>query len=107
MAKLTQVIGLDGNLINSSLEFEFFEKNENVQKYAEAMVASYPNKVTTKWICIGDISGTTNPVGYCNGFITQRYQDAYIYIFNRNGVIYINAYTYGEWMGWKYLQPTS
>ena len=104
-----QVIGgmsLHIKYINSSLEFEYLEK-QDVKTFAETMINQNPKIARTKWISIGDSSGTSNPVGYLNGFITQRYRDAYISLFHRDGTIFIAHYTNDLWSEWKHLSPTS
>lgn len=61
----------------------------------------------TKWVSIGNIAGTDNPVGYLNGFITQRYNEAYIMLFNRDGTIFVAHYTDNIWSEWKHISPIS
>lgn len=93
-------------LCNSSLEFEYLEK-QDIKKFTETMISQNPNIAKTKWISIGDSSGTSNPVGYLNGFITQRYGDAYVSLFHRDGTIFIAYYTSNSWSEWKHLSPSS
>lgn len=71
------------------------------------MINQNPKIARTKWIAIGNSSGTSNPAGYLNGFITQRYRDAYISLFHRDGTIFIAHYTNDLWSEWKHLSPTS
>ena len=88
------------------MEFEYLEK-QDVKKFAESMIIQNKHIARTKWISIGDSTGTSNPTGYLNGFVTQRYNDAYIMLFHRDGTIFIAHYTNNLWSEWKHISPIS
>lgn len=94
-----QVDALNSALAYST-EFEYFNGAESVTKYAEAMMSD-TEKVRIRRICIGNISGSDNPVGYSLGFIGQRYGSAFICIFDTfSASILTNTYKNDGWSGW-------